>query len=47
MNKELKVEDSLLLELGEAEKVNMTAENGITYSSVTVEYGGLLSIICC
>ncbi|MCI9298985.1 MAG: hypothetical protein HFI10_16315 [Lachnospiraceae bacterium] len=46
MNAELKAEDSLLLELKEAEKVNMS-ENGITYSSVTYDYGGLLSIICC
>lgn len=46
MNKELKMEKDLLLELEEAEKVNMAAVDSGTYS-VTVAYGGILSIICC
>jgi hypothetical protein len=46
MNTDLKVEKDLLLELQEAEKVNMATADGGTYS-VTVAYGGLFSIICC
>lgn len=46
MNTELKVEKSLLLELQEAEKVDMATADSETYS-VTVAYGGLFSIICC
>lgn len=46
MNAGLKVEKDLLLELQEAEKVNMAAADGGTYS-VTVDFGGILSIICC
>lgn len=46
MSTELKVEKDLLLELQEAEKVNMVAEDGVTYS-ITVAYGGLYTIICC
>lgn len=46
MNTELKVEKDLLLELQEAEKVNMAAVDDGTYS-ITVAYGGLYSIICC
>ena len=36
MNTELKVVNDLLLELQEAEKVN-----------ITVDFGGLYSVICC
>lgn len=46
MNNELKTEKSLLLELEEAEKINMAVEEGVTYT-VTYDYGGLFSIICC
>lgn len=46
MNTELKMEKGLLLELEEAEKVNMAAEDSGTYS-VTVDFGGIFSIICC
>lgn len=46
MNAELKIEEGLLLELEEAEKVNMAAEDSGTYS-VTVDFGGIFSIICC
>lgn len=46
MNTELKMEKGLLLELEEAEKVNMAAEDNGTYS-VTVDFGGIFSIICC
>ncbi len=46
MNMELKIEQSLLSELEEAEKVDMETEDGVTYS-VTYDFGGYLSIICC
>ncbi|MDE6950376.1 MAG: hypothetical protein K2P64_05595 [Lachnospiraceae bacterium] len=46
MNTELKAEKNLLLELEEAEKVNMTAEDNGTYS-ITVDFGGYYTIICC
>lgn len=46
MYTELKMEKSLLLELEEAEKVNMAAEDSGTYS-ITVDFGGYFTIICC
>lgn len=46
MNTELKVEKGLLLELQEAEKVDMATADGETYS-ITVAYGGYFTIICC
>lgn len=46
MNTELKVEKNLLLELEEAEKVNMAIADDGTYS-ITVDFGGIYSIICC
>ena len=46
MNTELKTDKNLLLELQEAEKVNVALEDNITYS-VTYDFGGILSIICC
>lgn len=45
MNTELRAEKNLLLELEEAEKVNMSVEDNGTYS-VTVDFGGLFSVIC-
>ena len=46
MNTELKAEKNLLLELEEAEKVDMKAEDSGTYS-VTVDFGGYFTVICC
>lgn len=46
MNRELKVDKDMLLELREAEKVSRKAEEAVTYT-VTYDYGGVLSIICC
>lgn len=46
MNNELKTEKNLLLELEEAEKVDMALEDSVT-NTVTYDYGGVLSIICC
>lgn len=46
MNTELKMTENLLTELKEAEKVDIKAVDNGTYS-VTVEFGGFLSIICC
>lgn len=46
MKTELKIEEDLLLELQEAEKVNMATADSGTYS-ITVAYGGIYSIICC
>lgn len=46
MSNELKAEKNLLLELEEAEKVNMAIEDSGTYS-VTVDFGGLFTVICC
>lgn len=46
MSNELKAEKNLLLELEEAEKVNMTVKDSGTYS-ITVDFGGLYSVICC
>lgn len=46
MNTKLNAEKNLLLELQEAEKVNMVVEDNTTYS-VTYDFGGIYSIICC
>lgn len=46
MSNELKAEKNLLLELEEAEKVDITIMDSGTYS-VTVDFGGLFSVICC
>lgn len=46
MNTELKVEKNLLLELQEAEKVDMVAEDNEVYS-ITKGFGGLYTLICC
>lgn len=46
MNNGLNAEKNLLLELEEAEKVDMTVGDNGTYS-ITVDFGGLYSIICC
>lgn len=46
MNTELKVAENLLLELQEAEQVDVTAEDESTYS-ITYAFGGVYSIICC
>lgn len=46
MSKELKADKNLLLELEEAEKADMTIEDSGTYS-VTVDFGGYYTIICC
>ncbi len=46
MNTELQVEENLLFEIQEAEKVGLKAEDGKTYS-FTVDFGGYFSIICC
>ncbi len=46
MNTELNVTNDLLLELQEAEKVNMAVTDEGTYS-ITVDFGGLYSVICC
>lgn len=46
MKNELNVEKSLLLELEEAEKVNMKGQDEVTYT-VTYDFGGIYSIICC
>lgn len=45
MNTEFKATENLLMELQEAEKVEVTEDNG-TYS-VTYDFGGIMSIICC
>ena len=45
MNSELKVTENLIMELQEAEQVEVEADSG-TYS-VTYEFGGIMSIICC
>ena len=46
MNTELKTTESLLMELQEAEMVDVTAEDGGTYS-ITYAFGGVYIIICC
>ncbi len=46
MNTELKATENLLRELQEAEMVDVVAEDSGTYS-VTVDFGGIMSIICC
>lgn len=45
MSTELKAVENLLMELQEAEMIDVT-EDGGTYS-VTVDFGGIMSIICC
>lgn len=46
MTTELKATDNLLMELQEAEQVNVTEEDDGTYS-ITYAFGGAYSIICC
>lgn len=46
MSNGLKAEKSLLLELEEAEKIDMTVEDSGTYS-ITVDFGGYYTVICC
>lgn len=46
MNTELRADKDLLTEIQEADKVSRKAEEAVTYT-VTYDYGGFLSIICC
>lgn len=46
MNTELEAVEDLLLELQEAEKIDVAAEDRGTYS-ITYDFGGVYSILCC